>query len=364
MTIRKTSKISMILVITTIVLGCIGSTTADNIMNFSEYQKEVNGIQTKNISKTQTLQQIMKAKNMPCEYTGETKDTYIVSPSCLLKNDLPQIAFKEAIDYLRPHIESFNTVYNDTEQTFSYQGTSPIFTMNYEILPKTVEEKLTLIYLQNIWKKLRIHKSSIAYQIIKRANFYTAYKNTSILKRCTKQNYTVALNQIDGKILWSGWILNLNKEIMNLNGYCKWWWPQDLLFYWWVCWFATQLFRTSLLVPTIKITKRYAHSERLVPYYSDYVFWDDAALYQMNKQLEIKNIGESELYFKVLDKWNGNYFVIITSEKNTQWVIISKKQTKKLAWEVQRTIYKGSSDIIIKKDSFTSTYVKKNYVAR
>jgi hypothetical protein len=55
-----------------------------------------------------------------------------------------------------------------------------------------------------------------------------------------------------------------------------------------------------------------------VPYYSEYVFGDDAALYEMNKQLEIKNIGDTELYFKVLDKKNANYFVIITPEKNNK----------------------------------------------
>jgi vancomycin resistance protein YoaR len=71
-------------------------------------------------------------------------------------------------------------------------------------------------------------------------------------------------------------------------------------------------------VPTIEITKRYPHSEWLVPYYSDYVFGDDAALYQMSKQLEIKNIGSDEMYFKVLEKGNGNYFVIITPKKTNK----------------------------------------------
>jgi len=48
------------------------------------------------------------------------------------------------------------------------------------------------------------------------------------------------------------------------------------------------------------------------------VFGDDAALYQMSKQLEIKNIGSDEVYFKVMEKGNGNYFVIITPEKTNQ----------------------------------------------
>ena len=121
MTIRNTSKISIILTMMTIVSVSIGITAADNIMNFSEYQKEVSNMGTKNISKTKALQEILQAKDLPCEYTGETKDTYIVSPICLLKNELPQVEFKDAVDYLWPYIDGFNVVYNDASQVFSYQ---------------------------------------------------------------------------------------------------------------------------------------------------------------------------------------------------------------------------------------------------
>ncbi len=357
-------KISIILTIISMAFVWIGITFADNVINFSEYQQEAKSVSIKNISKTKELQEITLAQNTGCEYIQEKIDMYIISPSCLLKNELPQIPFKEAIDYLWPNIDSFNMIYNDSSQIFSYQWTSPIFQKNYEILPKTMEEKLALARLQNKWEKIRIQKSSLAYQTIKKANFYTVFKDTSILKRCTKQNYTIALNQIKDKILWAWETLNLNKEIMNLRWYCKWAGAQDLLFYGWVCGFATQLFRTSLLVPTLQITKRFAHNERLVPYYSDYVFGDDAALYQMNKQLEIKNMGDKELYFKVLFKWNGNYFVIITPEKSNQWVIITKKETQKLRSELQREIYQWSTDTIIKKDFFVSVYLKKTYITQ
>lgn len=363
MYIRKISKISMFLVVILLFLW-LWESFAGGIINFSEYKKDIANIQAKDISKTKAIKQIIEAKGMTCDHIQEEKDLYIISPSCLLKNDLPIIEFKEAIDYLRPYIESFNMVYNDASQIFSYQWTTPIFTKDYEILPKTLEEKLTLIRLQNKWEKIRIHKSSLAYQTIKKANFYTVYKDTSILKRCTKQNYNVALQRINGKMIQVGETLNLNKEIMNLRWYCKWSGPQDLLFYGWVCGFATQLFRTSLLVPTIEITKRYGHNERLVPYYSDYVFGDDAALYQMSKQLEIKNIGDTELYFKALDKGNANYFVIITPEKNNQWVIIKKGEKSRLKSEVERSIYQGEQDMLIKKEAFTSTYIKKTYTTR
>ncbi|MEI6773958.1 MAG: hypothetical protein WCL18_04000 [bacterium] len=76
---------------------------------------------TDNISKTKALQQVMEAKKMICEYTSENKDMYIVSPVCLIKNELPQIEFKDAIEYLWPYIDSFNMIYNDVSQVFSYQ---------------------------------------------------------------------------------------------------------------------------------------------------------------------------------------------------------------------------------------------------
>ena len=121
MNIRNTLKISMTLAILAATYVSIENTFAENIINFSEYQKEAKTITIKNISKTKALQEITQAQNTPCEYIVEKKDMYVISPSCLLKNELPQIEFKDAIDTLWPYIESFNMVYNDVSQTFSYQ---------------------------------------------------------------------------------------------------------------------------------------------------------------------------------------------------------------------------------------------------
>lgn len=335
---------------------------ANDILNFSEYMAQDKKIE--NISRTKILYKIKQAKTMECTYVQEKKDTYIISPSCIIKNKLPQMGFVESIDYLRPYIQWFNNIYNDTSTNFSYEWTTPIFQKNYEIVPPTIEEKYALVVLQEQEKKLRIHKSSIAYQTLKNANFFAVYKDTSLLKNCTKKNYTVALRKINGMLLFSGKTLNLNKKIMNLSGYCKWSGPQNLLFYGGVCGFATQLFRASLLVPTIEITKRYGHNERLVPYYYDYIFWDDAALYEMSKQLEIKNNGPRSIYLKVLE-WNKwNYFVIITPEKDDRGVTIKKQQTKTLGAKVDREIYKKSPDMVLQRNTFTSNYIKKTYTTR
>lgn len=335
---------------------------AHNIVNFSTYKTQEKN--TENISRTKILYKIQQWKNMKCSYEKETEDTYILSPICLIKNELPSIEFTEAIDYLWPYIQWFNNIYNDISTNFSYEWTSPIFTQNYEILPTNIQEKYTLITMQEQEKKLRIHKSSLAYQTIKKANFFTVYKDISLLKNCTKKNYNVALQRFNGLIFWPGEVFNVNKMIMNLPGYCKWSWRTDLLFYGGVCGFATQLFRTALLIPDIEITKRYGHNEWIVPYYYEYVFWDDAALYEMSKQLEIKNTSENNVYLKVLESKKGNYFVIITAEKNTQWVTIKKQQTNMLSAKVEREVYINSPDTVIKRDEFISNYTKKTYNRR
>lgn len=351
-----------LLIVATIGIFWWNKIFAHDIVNFSNYKAEEKNIES--VSRTKLLYAIKKGENMKCSYTMEKKDTYIIDPICLVQNDLPKIWFTEAIDYLWPYIQWFNSVYNDISTIFSYEGTSPIFKQDYEILPKNIQEKYILITIQEQGKKIRIHKSSLAYQTIKNANFFTVYKDTSLLKNCTSKNYNVALQRFNGILFWPGEIFNVNKMIMNLPGYCKWSWRTDLLFYGGVCGFATQLFRTSLLIPQIEVTKRYGHNEWIVPYYYDYIFWDDAALYEMSKQLEIKNNSEYNMYFKVLEVKKGNYFVIIIPEKNNQWVTIKKNQTQQLGAKLEREIYETSSDIVTKKENFISKYTKKTYNRR
>ncbi len=331
---------------------------ARDIINFSTFQKHI--IQ-KETSKTLQLQSLHYLNKEPCIYTPESKDKYIVTPSCILKNKLPKLEFTEAVDHIRPYITSFNTVYNEYATTFTYEGTSPIFKKNYDITAKTTNEIVTLAYLQKAEKKLRIDKSALAYNTIKDANFYVVYRDISPLKRCTKQNYFVAANILNDTIIAPGEILNLNKKIANAPGYCKWVWPQNLMFYGWVCGLSTQLFRASLLAPEITITKRAWHSRRLVPYYSEYVYGDDAAMYEMYKQFEIQNTSEYPLYFKLLEKNNGVFLVIITPQKSNEWVTITKQQTNTLSANVDKIIYTQRPELVIGKEHFASRYTKKIY---
>lgn len=73
------------------------------------------------LSRTQQLQYIQYVSTQDCFYAKESQNRYIITPSCLFKNRLPKINFQEAIEYMRPYIESFNTVYNEFAQSFAYE---------------------------------------------------------------------------------------------------------------------------------------------------------------------------------------------------------------------------------------------------
>jgi vancomycin resistance protein YoaR len=69
-----------------------------------------------------------------------------------------------------------------------------------------------------------------------------------------------------------------------------------------VCGAATQLFRLSLIMPDLSALDRQAHSQRYTRYYDEYIFGDDAAVYEMKKKLTVKNDSKGDIYLRVLNK--------------------------------------------------------------
>lgn len=336
------------------VLIVIYNVYAYDMIDFDYYQKESKIIQ--NINKKELINDIILQKHQDCLIDKKDDDNYFVSPVCILQNKLPTLEYKDAIDYLRQYIEWFWTTYNENETSFSYEGTFPIFKENLDVYPYSIWAKQVLIDTEKQDKMIHLNKKHIAFYTIKNLWFYVTSKDLSPLKKCTKQNYTVAINSFDWTILEPNKSINLNKHLSYLPWYCKWSWPQNLRFYWWVCGFVTQLFRTSLLLPEVEVTKRYPHSVRLSAYYSDYVFWDDAAVYEMWRQFEIKNNSEYPIYFKELNKWDSNYFVAILFWKPENWVNITKKQTWKLGWTIKVETYNLETKQNINNTEFISKY--------
>lgn len=349
-----------------IILFCMLSfSLADDIVSFSDYTKNMNTltIYSKKIPKISLLKKLVLIKDEKCEYR-KNWNNYILSPVCLLKKSLPEIPYKTIVNKIWEDLDGFNAIYNDSSENFTYESTTPFFQWYKSIMPKSDRQKYLLASLQQQWKKISIPEKYIYYEKSKELWFFVVRKDLSLLKKCTKQNYKVALSSFDNFILASWEVVNLNKHISYLDWYCKWTWPQDLMFYGWVCWFASQLFRTSLINPDLEILKRSWHSVWLTAYYSDYIYWDDAAIYQNNKQFEIKNNSEDEIYFKTLDKWDFNYFVAIMPEKPSKGINISKVQIWSLSAQVVKETYDIESWKIRDNQVFDSSYNSRNAAVR
>ncbi|MDR2415598.1 MAG: VanW family protein [Candidatus Peribacteria bacterium] len=214
--------------------------------------------------------------------------------------------------------------------------------------------------------------------------FYVSEKDISLLSPCNTQNYTLALQKLDGYVLPLEASFNANRELSKIKGYCTGKGETNFLFYGGVCGMTAQLFRTTLIHPSIEIVKRRPHNERFVQYYGEEIGGDDAAIYEMSKQFEIKNIGNDDIYFKV--KRNAEHTLLVAiSPRIPQRVEINKQPPKERSITMERKIWENSivdtdvlvpalgfslketgekADHLIKQDIFFSVYVKKNYEMR
>jgi vancomycin resistance protein YoaR len=168
--------------------------------------------------------------------------------------------------------------------------------------------------------------------------FYVSEKDFSLLSPCNTQNYTLALQQLDGQVLNPGESFNANRELSKVKGYCTGRGEANFLFYGGVCGMTAQVFRTTLIHPSIEIVKRRPHNERFVQYYGEEIGGDDAAIYEMSKQFEIKNIGTEDIAFKV--KRNAKHTLLVAiSPRTPQWVEISKQPLTSRSISLERNIW-------------------------
>ncbi len=105
---------------------------------------------------------------------------------------------------------------------------------------------------------------------------FSSFKDISMLDPCTKHNYLLAFEQLDGKVINPWESFNFNAFLTNLRGYCTGRGAKTFSFYGGVCGVASQLFRTWLSSPQVRIDKRRGHNDRYMQYYGSEVEGDDA----------------------------------------------------------------------------------------
>jgi hypothetical protein len=317
-----------------------------------------------------------------CEFRQEDT-TYWIKSSCILQGELPKLEIKEVTDLLRDDIIGRSEVYQPFEMNYHYYGSSPAFASDSaSILDESITSQQTLTTLAQQGKEISFSKEELARYWAKQLAFYVSKKDISHLSRCNTQNYTLALQRIDGYLLKPGDSFNANRELAKIRGYCTGRGEKNFLFYGGVCGMTAQFFRTSIIHPDIAIIQRHPHNERFVQYYGEHAGGDDAAIYELSKQFEIQNTGDHDIYFKVKRLGTSTQLVAI-SPRTTQRVEITKHPISELKIDLERTIRatekaeaKISSPLpfptislpktnqLVSTETFSSTYLRKNYETR
>lgn len=253
-----------------------------------------------------------------CESYTRKDSILIVSPECILAGELPKLSLQDRADAVWTVIESFWTGYLSDKEFIIYKPEKVSIDKTKSIYPLSKQEKKRLTIAKEKGETVEIPLSAFAKAILPELAFFISQKDLSNLKPCTKFNYLLAFNNLDWKVIPAGEQFNFNQYLSSLKGYCKWLWGLDLRFYWGVCGVASQLFRASLTHPLMETPTRRGHSEWFSVYYGEKVEGDDAAVYEKDKQLVLKNNAPSDTIIKTFKKGEMSYLVLISEAKEVQ----------------------------------------------
>lgn len=308
-----------------------------------------------------------KEYSSDCEYTL-SDDVFTINAICIQQKRLPQLTLVDIVDKVWNQIEWFSGYYEPFSESFDYYGATPIFKSKWNPYLQWNEKSEQLVDEAVKWrKKIKITYNELAQYYAEHLSYFVADKDLSNLWNCSTTNYTLAINTLNNYVMNPWDTFNANQRLSKIKDYCKWETEEEYLFYGWVCWMVSQLFRVSLIDPDVTITKRFPHTEWFVQYYGETVWWDDAAIYERSKQFEIQNSGKSDIIFKVRNKWNNSELIAVSRPTN-KWVNISKSSInwREMAIHLEKSVYASGedSDNLLKNEIFDSYYTEKNYEFR
>lgn len=333
------------------------------IVTYQDIQNLSNKIQQKNIRFTEKHEAMRnKYLQQKCERTRESQWFFTVNPICLTsqkQSSIPKLSLQERSYWLWWDIKNFDQHYDLEGTEFLSKWSQPILTKIDSILwIKTQNNYLiiALMIMERYQYRVRVPVKDVAYHQTKNMSFYVSTRSTSWRSACVKHNFITALESLNNKIIKPGQSLNLNNQVKNLD-YCIWKSTRPYLFYGWACGASTQLFRVSLMMPYLQVTQRHAHSIRYTQYYWQKVFGDDAAIYEMYKQFEVKNNGFHDILLKTFYNDNKVSLVGIQHTKNPPTVLIKKKQIWHNQGQIKKFIIDSAKTPILSQER-TSSYKK------
>ncbi len=272
------------------------------------------------------------------------------------------ITLKSNIDLVRDNVSWFADIYDTNNNTFNFSWSKVTFRDNdssYLHILENLNHKpinSNIYLLIKYWYKMKLSKKDMAMRFAK-YNYYFAVSDRDISKygECAKTNFRVAFEQMGNRLLKPWDTLDINTLFANLDWYCKWD-GEDFMFYQWVCGVSTQVFRLWVLFPELWVYKRQNHNIRYTVYYGDEVVWDDAAIYEDIKKLEIRNDSNQDIYL-LTKSWDKDRYYLVSAYpiKPGYTIKVEKQPLDNLSANLRRTInyFSGS----VKEDDRFSQYL-------
>lgn len=292
----------------------------------------------KEISLVKFFNDFNKIKNNKCKV--KDNGTFVtVSPICLLDtNSNFSLSIDKSLSYLLPWLQWFNNYY-DNGYSFSYYPTTPLYEYSvfdkYKQYKSSLHEKIVISYMENNAKTINIDKWVFSKFMFDQFSFYVVPTYTTNRSNCSLTNYRLAISKLEWLELKSWEELNLNSLISYDNRACKWTLGNNYMFFGGSCGASTQLFRLSLLMPSLDVVERHGHSKWWAYYYWEQIMGDDAAMFQNSQRFIVKNSFDTSIYFKVYEQWEFSYLVWVLPRKDNSYVEINKN----ISW-LSSSVYK------------------------
>ena len=315
---------------------------------------------------------IINFSSADCSDYQRVEDKIFLDPVCVLNGRLPNLSLKDRADIVWTRILSFSKGYDSQAETILYRPAEIALSKANNLYPLTEKRRQQLVLAHQKGKKIWFPLSFFASLVVPNLAFYISEKDISQLKPCTKHNYLLAFETLDGKLIKAGSDFSFNRHLFGLRGYCQGNAGLDLKFYWGVCGAASQLFRASLTNPLLEIPKRRGHNDWYSAYYGEKVQGDDASVYETSKQLIITNNSTSDVVIKTFQQWAKTYLVLVTDKESVQdkrveiqKIYLGPLQVKLFREVYQKSLVSGKKVIkSLKSEFFFSKYLSINSKSR
>lgn len=308
--------------------------------------------------------------DLKCNYKSRW-NFFEVEPSCFIQGDMPRLdSPQKAFEHIQKYIDGFDSIYDLDATSFVYEPSSinykpnspKAFKLSNFIDPSQSSDLYLYILLDSLWYTIKLPKSSIALNQMENYSLYVSDKDLTKRYGCRLTNYNIAMWLLDDMVIGPWKTYNFNTALASKQTeYCTWSSKRQYLFNSGVCGVSTKLFRNWLINPYTKVTERYSHTNRLVNFYDEYIYGDDASVYERDKQLHIKNISNKPIYFNVYkSKWHS-YLLALYPGKTSLSSMVTRKQTSSLKSIVWSNVFNKNTWNIRYEQFWLSNYLSRSY---